>query len=145
MEVVLNIVLTLLFSLVAVVVCFLLAVLAVVLYYGDKGREDPSLPPRSRWQLFRIFIFEAIPRMFAVLVLRKPLTEEEERYARLRATPRTDAPTPDALTPDALTSDAAGPLPEPATLPADPPRARGGRSRYEQWLRQRRRRGDKTE
>lgn len=140
MEVVLNIVLTLLFSLVAVVVCFLLAVLAVVLYYGDKGREDPSLPPRSRWQLLRIFIFEAIPRMFAVLVLRKPLTEEEERYARLRATPRTDAPTPDVLT-----SDAAGPLPEQATLPADPPRARGGRSRYEQWLRQRRRRGDKTE
>ena len=104
MDVVLNIVLTALFSLVAVVVCFLLAVLAVILYYGDKGREDPSLPPRSRWQLLKIFVFEAIPRLFAVLVLRKPLTEEEERYARLRATPRTDAPAPDAL-------DAAAPLP----------------------------------
>lgn len=139
MDVVLNIVLTALFSLVAVVVCFLLAVLAVILYYGDKGREDPSLPPRSRWQLLKIFVFEAIPRMFAVLVLRKPLTEEEERYARLRATPRTDAPTPDA-------PDAAAPLPGRDKLPGEQPRpARGGMSRYEQWLRQRRRREDKTE
>lgn len=154
MEYLLDIVLTLLLSLAALVVAFPLALLIFILVYGDKGREDPSQPPRSRWQLLKIFFCKTLPRMFAVLVLRKPLTEEEKRYERLQASYRkaaqaSEAPeTPEI--PDMPEAARPAPVPErrpePERLTAEPSRpVRSGPSRYEQWLRQRRRRKDKTD
>lgn len=166
MEYLLDIVLTLLLSLAALVVAFPLAFLIFILVYGDKGREDPSQPPRSRWQLLKIFFCKALPRMFAVLVLRKPLTEEEKRYERLQATYRKaaqaseapempEAPEPPETSeipeiPDVPEAARPAPVPErqpePERLTAEPSRpVRSGPSRYEQWLRQRRRRKDKTD
>lgn len=82
MDYLLDIVRTLLLSVAALVVCFLLALAGFILIYGDKGREERSLPPRSRRQLLRILVCTLIPRLFAVLVLRRPLTEDEARHMR---------------------------------------------------------------
>lgn len=113
---------TLLLSLLSVIAAGVLGLVALILVVGDKHRLDRTLPPRSRRQLLEGFICEAVPRLFAVLVLRQPLTEEEKRCARR------------------LGAGTASPPPE------TPPRpARGGTSRYADWLRQRRRRKDKTE
>lgn len=106
MDYLLDIVRTLLLSVAALVVCFLLALAGFILIYGDKGREERSLPPRSRRQLLRILVCTLIPRLFAVLVLRRPLPERE-------------------------------------TLPEASLRPVSGAGRYEEWLRQRRRRRDK--
>lgn len=124
---------TLLLSLLSVIAAGVLGLVALILVVGDKHRLDRTQPPRSRWQLLKILFCEALPRLFAVLVLRQPLTEEEERCAR-----RLGA---DAA--DVSASEGAGTASPP---PGTPPRpARGGTSRYADWLRQRRRRGDKTE
>lgn len=139
MEYLLNIVRVVFLSLVTVVVCFLLGIVGFILIYGDKGREDPALPPRSRWQLLRIFVCEAIPRLFAVLVLRQPLTEEEARYARMQKAERTDGPA-------SASSEATELPPERSKQPEmGPGSTRSGTSRYADWLRQRRRRKDKTD
>ena len=139
MEYLLDIVRVLFLSLVTAVVCFLLGIVGIILVYGDKGRENPALPPRSRWQLLKIFVCEAIPRLFAVLVLRQPLTEEEERYARMQKAERTDGPA-------SASSEAAELPPERREQPETDSRSgRGGTGRYADWLRQRRRRKDKTD
>lgn len=140
MEHLIQIALTVLLSLVSLVVCFPLAILIFILVYGDKGRDDPSRPPLSRWQLLTIFVCKTIPRMFAVFVLRQPLTAEEEaHYARMREMSRADTPASESPEPT-------GPLPERETrLTTDSRPPRGGVSRYAEWLRQRRRRTDKTD
>lgn len=123
---------TLLLSLLSLIVAGVLGLVALILVVGDKHRLDRTQPPRSRWQLLRILFCEALPRLFAVLVLRQPLTEEEERCARRR-----EADTADVSAPEG--PDTASPPPE------TPPRtARGGTNRCADWQRQRRRRGDKT-
>ena len=139
MDYLLDIVRTLLLSVAALVVCFLLALAGFILIYGDKGREERSLPPRSRRQLLRSLVCTLIPRLFAVLVLRRPLTEDEARHMRRHQADRAGAPSPDA--PEG--SEAAGPLPERETLPEASLRPVSGAGRYEEWLRQRRRRRDK--
>ena len=73
---------TLLLSLLSVIAAGVLGLVALILVVGDKHRLDRTQPPRSRWQLLKILFCEALPRLFAVLVLRQPLTEEEERCAR---------------------------------------------------------------
>lgn len=139
MDYLLDIVRTLLLSVAALVVCFLLALAGFILIYGDKGREECSLPPRSRWQLLKLLVCTLIPRLFAVLVLRRPLTEDEARHMRRHQADRAGALSPDA--PEY--SEAAGPLPERETLPEASLRPVSGAGRYEEWLRQRRRRRDK--
>lgn len=123
---------TLLLSLLSVIVAGVLGLAALILVVGDKHRLDRSQPPRSRWQLLKILFRKVLPRLFAVLVLRQPLTEEEERWAR-----RNEADASAASAPEG--PGTASPLPE-----ASPQPARGGTSRYAGWLRQHRRHKDKT-
>ena len=126
-----SIVLTLLLSVAALVVSVPLALALFILVYGDRGRADPSLPPRSRWQLLRILVCELIPRLFAVIVLRRPLTEDEARRMRRPQAKQADAPAPEG--PEGW--DAGSPLPEAP--------ARGGAGRYAEWKRRRQARRDK--
>lgn len=145
MDYLLDIVRTLLLSVAALVVCFLLALAGFILIYGDKGREERSLPPRSRRQLLKLLVCTLIPRLFAVLVLRRPLMEDEARHMRRHQADRAGAPSPDAPegSEEPEDSEAAGPLPERETLPEASLRPVSGAGRYEEWLRQRRRRRDK--
>lgn len=120
----------------AAVVCLLLTVVTTIVAV-TRICWDPapatSRPRRSRRQLIKPQLRMAPQRLFAVFVLRRPLTEDKAEYALRHEADAADASMPE--TPETVT---ALPQREKRICPAH------GESRHRAGLRQRRRPGDTT-